>query len=134
MGYSHPALHRQYEEDGGVARCRSKPSGEFDLSAFLHPSPNLLAYRNASDSIVGKAICRTVVAFVGLDSHSSAQLGLHLLSLSRSTWADMAEMEATMTWNAQFRAPMLDELKTENPLAPLKEDSHATSSCDDAQG
>ena len=37
--------------------------------------------RAASDSIVGKAICRTVVALVGLDSHS---LGLLLLSLSRT--------------------------------------------------
>src|SRR5260370_12325346 len=38
----------------------------------------------ASDSIVGKAFCRTVVALAGLDSHSTAQEGL--LSLSGTAW------------------------------------------------
>jgi hypothetical protein len=55
----------------------------------------------------GKQFCRTVVALVGLDSHSTAQLGPLLLSLYRTAWDFMAEMEATMTWKARSRGSLL---------------------------
>jgi len=54
-----------------------------------------------------KAICRTVVALVGLDSRSTAQLGYFCCRYPAPLGGDMAEIEATMTWKARSRGSLL---------------------------
>jgi hypothetical protein len=65
------------------------------------------ALQAATHGIVRRAICRPSVTVVWPVSRSLAPMRAPGLSLFRSAWDFMAEMEATMTWKALPRGRYL---------------------------